>query len=130
MALLPLLDWDPTQLGKYTLTGRLGAGGFGTVYAANSPDGTPVAVKMLKPELSADLGLRARLAQEGEAMRRVDSERTVNIIDVVTEGPVAYLVMELIDGTGLDEHINTSGPLHGPILWFTAEGLVDAQCGT
>ena len=126
MTVQPLLEWDPKQLGNYTLTGRLGAGGFGTVYAAKDPHGTPVAVKMLRPELAADQGLRNRLAREGDAMRRVNSERTVDIIDVVTDGPVAYLVMELVDGTGLDEHIANNGPLHGPILWFTAEGLVDA----
>lgn len=90
MPVEPLLEWDPKELGSYRLMGRLGAGGFGTVYAGVAPDGRQVAVKMLRPELSSDQGLRARLAREGAAMRRVSSERTVDIIEVVTEGPVAF----------------------------------------
>ena len=126
MPVEPLLEWDPKELGSYRLTGRLGAGGFGTVYAGVAPDGRQVAVKMLRPELSSDQGLRARLAREGAAMRRVSSERTVDIIEVVTEGPVAFLAMELVVGVSLDQRISESGPLQGPLLWFSAEGIADA----
>lgn len=122
----PLLEWDPKELGSYRLTGRLGAGGFGTVYSGVAPDGRQVAVKMLRPELSSDQGLRARLAREGAAMRRVSSERTVDIIEVVTDGPVAFLAMELVVGVSLDQRISESGPLQGPLLWFSAEGIADA----
>ena len=126
MTVQPLLEWDPESIGAYRLTGRLGAGGFGTVFAGVDADGRVVAVKMLRPELAADQGLRDRLAREGEAMRRVASDHTVDVIEVVTEGTSAYLVMELVDGVSLDEHVAGSGPLQGPILWFTAEALVSA----
>ena len=126
MPVEPLLEWDPKELGSYRLTGRLGAGGFGTVYSGVAPDGRQVAVKMLRPELSSDQGLRARLAREGAAMRRVSSERTVDIIEVVTDGPVAFLAMELVVGVSLDQRISESGPLQGPLLWFSAEGIADA----
>ena len=103
MTVQPLLEWDPESIGAYRLTGRLGAGGFGTVFAGVDPDGRVVAVKMLRPELAADQGLRDRLAREGEAMRRVASDHTVDVIEVVTEGTSAYLVMELVDGVSLDD---------------------------
>ena len=49
------------------------------MYAATSPDGLPVAVKVLRPELSDDVRLRERLAREAEALGRVEGERTAEI---------------------------------------------------
>ena len=85
-AVLPLRGSDPREIDGYALTGRLGAGGFGVVYAATTPDGREVALKVLRPELSDDEGLRARLAREAEALRSVRGDRNVQVLDVVTEG--------------------------------------------
>jgi len=45
---------DPVQIGQYRLTDRLGAGGMGVVYLGVAPDGSLVAVKVLRPELADD----------------------------------------------------------------------------
>ena len=122
----PLLSSDPTQIDDYRLAGRLGAGSFGVVYAATDADGSPVAVKLLRPELSDDRRLRRRLAREAEALRRVEGDRTVKIIDVITEGDRAYLVMELLEGSTLDDTVKDQGPLQAGPLWFAAQGLIEA----
>ena len=101
-----LLPSDPVSIDGYVIEGRLGSGGFGIVYGATSPDGRPVAVKVLRPELSDDLRLRERLAREADALSRVEGERTAEIFEVVTEGDLVYLVMEIIvDGI---QHYSTS----------------------
>ena len=122
----PLLSSDPTQIDDYRLAGRLGAGSFGVVYAATDADGSPVALKLLRPELSDDRRLRRRLAREAEALRRVKGDRTVKIIDVITEGDRAYLVMELLEGSTLDDTVKDQGPLQAGPLWFAAQGLIEA----
>ena len=122
----PLFPRDPTELGTYTLSGRLGSGGFGVVYSGVDHEGAPVAIKLLNAELAADPAFRARLAREGEAMASVDSDRVARVIEVVTEGDDAYLVMELVDGASLEGHVDAYGPLRGPELWFASTGLVDA----
>ena len=122
----PLTGRDPTTLGTYTLTGRLGTGGFGVVYAAQDAEGAPVAIKLLDSGLSSDQSFRDRLVREGSAMRLVESDRTVRVVEVVSEGDDAYLVMELIDGTPLDTYVDTNGPFRGLELWLIASGLVEA----
>jgi len=122
----PLLGSDPSSLGDYELSGRLGSGGFGVVYAATGSDGQKVAIKLLRPELSDDQTLRDRLEREGEALGRVGGQRNVKIHDVVTEGEFAYLVMDLVEGETLSARVTENGPLTGPLLWFAAQALVEA----
>ena len=122
----PLFTSDPTSLGQYELVGRLGSGGFGVVFSAVGKSGEKVAIKLLRPELSDDQKLRSRLAREAEALERVDGDRTVKVLEVVTEGDHAYLVMELLEGKALSEFVEEDGCLEGPLLWFASQGLVEA----
>ena len=122
----PLTGSDPGRIDGYVLEGRLGAGGYGVVYAATDASGRKVALKVLRPELADNPGLKERLAREGQALGRVGGDRNVDIYEVVTEGSYTYLVMELVEGETLQERIERDGPLAGPILWFTAQGLIEA----
>ena len=121
-----LRDSDPSFIDEYALEARLGSGGFGVVYAATAADGSPVALKVLRPELSDDPALRRRLAREAEALRRVEGDRTVQVLDVVIDDDQTYLVMERLEGPTLENLVKDHGPLQGPSLWLAAEGLVEA----
>ncbi len=76
----PLTSNDPPEIGGYRLRGRLGAGGMGRVYLA-SPRGRPVALKVVRPELSEDQVFRARFRQEIQAARRVHGLYTAQVLD-------------------------------------------------
>ena len=54
MGRMPLRDGDPSRIGRYRLTARLGAGGMGVVYLGIAKGGGQVAVKVLRPELADD----------------------------------------------------------------------------
>lgn len=117
---------DPTGVGAYSFTRRLGSGGMGVVYEATSLSGGKVAVKVLRTELADDSRVRERLRREAAALRAVEGGRTAKVFEVDADGPNPFLAMELVDGLSLEEYVQVHGPLRGGMLWVVAEGLVDA----
>ena len=78
-----------TQLGPYTLTGKLGKGGMGEVYRAHDPRlQRDVAIKV-SPERFSE-----RFDREARAIAALNHPNICQIYDV---GP-NYLVMELVEG--------------------------------
>ncbi|MEH1127839.1 serine/threonine-protein kinase [Micromonospora sp. CPCC 206061] len=128
----PLLPGDPRQLGPYRVVGRLGEGGMGTVFLATdvaARGGAPVAIKVIRSEYARDEVFRARFRREAEAARRVARFCTAQVLDVVLDGDVAYLVTEFIDGPTLAAWIAQGGPLRGSMLDSLATGVAAALNG-
>src|SRR5580658_9668667 len=117
LARTPLVHTDPAQVGRYRLTARLGAGGMGVVYLGVAEDGTPVAVKLLRPELADDPEFRTRFTREVSNLDRVMGVCTVRVIEAVTESA---------DGPTLSEYVATFGPLPEDMLFGLATGLAEA----
>ncbi|MBX7078603.1 MAG: serine/threonine-protein kinase [Nannocystaceae bacterium] len=89
----------PPALGRYTLRGRLGRGGMGTVLLAHDPMlGRDVAVKLVD---APEPKLRARVIHEAQANARVRDPHVVEVYDVGTANESVYIVMELVRGDTL-----------------------------
>ena len=105
---------------KYQIEQLLGQGGMGAVYRATHL-GTKrtVALKVIRPQLSAHDQFVARFRREAEAAGRLRHPNVVDVTDFglaqTTAGPVAYLVMEYLDGCTLAEIVAEEGKL--PIPW-------------
>jgi serine/threonine-protein kinase len=101
-----------TELGRYQIVRLLGRGGMGSVYEALHRDlKKRVAIKTLHPAVAATPGARARFLREGEAASRIRHPNVVDVTDVATEGTIAYLVMEFLEGEDLSAMIERTGPL-------------------
>jgi hypothetical protein len=88
-------------LGRYRLGPRLGAGGFGTVYAATDERlQRPVAVKVIP---AADRREPTRAQREALAAGRLDHPAVVAVFDAGQDARARYLVSELVHGRTLDE---------------------------
>ena len=105
---------------KYQIEQLLGQGGMGAVYRATHL-GTKrtVAVKVIQPQLSAHDQFVARFRREAEAAGRLRHPNVVDVTDFglaqTADGPVAYLVMEYLDGCSLADIVAEEGAL--PIPW-------------
>jgi len=118
--------------GRYRLVAELGSGGFGRVWRARDEAlDVDVAIKELRllpgmsPAEQADRLARAtREARNAARLRK--HENIVAIHDIVVEDGLPWIVMELIDGTSLNEHITTHGPLPVDRVAHIARALLAA----
>ncbi|MEU5042568.1 serine/threonine-protein kinase [Streptomyces griseorubiginosus] len=101
---------------RYRLVERIGAGPSGTVWRAHDEQGERfVAVK--EPRLTGDPRdeerRRAvqRLPHEARAAAWVDHPSAVTIHDVLLEGELPWIVMELVEGESLEAALAAAGPL-------------------
>ena len=126
MARTSLREGDPARIGQYRLTARLGSGGMGVVYLGVAPDGSLVAVKVLRPELADDPEFRRRFGREVTVLMRVRGMCTVRVIEADTDSHRPYMVTEYADGPSLAEYIHEYGPLNDTMLYGLATGLAEA----
>ena len=90
--------------GKYRLERVLGIGGMAVVYAATHRNQKQFAVKVLHAELSIREGIRARFLREGYAANSVKHSGAVAVMDDdVAKDGAAFLVMELLEGSSVEE---------------------------
>jgi hypothetical protein len=126
MALVPLREGDPSRIGRYRLTARLGAGGMGVVYLGAARASGPVAIKVIRAAVGDEEEFRARFRREVALLARVQGLCTVRVIEADTESASPYLVTEYAEGPSLSEHVRRSGPLALAMLVGLATGLADA----
>ena len=98
----------------YRIERHLSSGGMGSVYVAEQlSTGKRRALKVMKPELVTDAKSRRRFIDEAKVGARIESEHIVDVIGAGVDESTGmpWLAMELLDGTDLDEHIRTNGPM-------------------
>ncbi len=122
-----------SQLGRYVVLSKLGAGGMGVVYGAFDPKlGRRVALKLLH---GYESGVRKsaghdRLLREAQAMAKLTHRNTVAIHDVGVHAGRVFLAMEYISGRTLRELMREDQPGWREVLQIfreAAAGLVAAH---
>ncbi len=103
-----------------------GRGEMGLVYrAVEVRGGRVVALKVIKPGLAGDPGLRARFARESAMATQLSHPNIIAVHRVGEEDGVQYMVMDFVEGVGLDELRR----LYGRFEAAHAAGLVGQIAG-
>lgn len=101
-----------TQLGKYSITGRLGEGGMSQVFRAkDSALNREVALKILHQELSQDEKLTALFEREAQLTASINHPNVVKVYTVGREGAYFFIAMELVDNISLEKVLEKDGAL-------------------
>lgn len=105
-----LIDGAETKptLGRYEITKELGRGAMGTVYLGKDPRiNRVVAIKTLRyDDFEEDqvAELKQRFFREAEAAGKLSHPNIVTIYDVGEDYEIAYMAMELLDGSDLTKY--------------------------
>jgi len=101
---------SPKRIGKYEVQDVLGRGAMGVVYKGYDRGiARCVAIKAIeKSSLDADelKHVMQRFRHEAQAVGRLVHPRIVQIYDYGEDGDTAYIVMELVNGKSLHEHLS------------------------
>src|SRR5918996_1244334 len=97
-------------LGPYSLERLIGQGGFAWVFAARESDGTPVAVKVLKPRYAGDVQFEARFRNESETAAQLEHPNIIRIRRVARDHEHVLFAMDLC-ADSLAARLAREGPL-------------------
>ncbi|QDQ11863.1 serine/threonine-protein kinase [Streptomyces spectabilis] len=123
---------------KYLLEEPLGRGATGTVWRARQREtagaeaavpgqpGETVAIKVLKEELANDADVVMRFLRERSVLLRLTHPNIVRTRDLVVEGDLLALVMDLIEGPDLHKYLRENGPFTPAAAALLTAQIADA----
>lgn len=113
------------RLGKYRITGKLGKGGMGVVYAAEDTLlHRPVAIKVLSSAMAKDPQSLERFLREARAVAKLNHPNVVSIYEIDQKDGLWYLGMELVGAGSLQGMLKEQGALD----WKTASRWIRDAC--
>jgi serine/threonine-protein kinase len=100
------------KIGNYRIAEQIGGGAMGRVWrGVDEALSRPVAVKMLRGELSDHPELIERFRIEARILARLSHPNVAMVYALVEEADQLYLVMEYVKGETLDSYLDRHGPL-------------------
>ncbi len=126
------LNPGTTFADRYEVMEVLGSGGMGEVYRVLDTEiNEEVALKLLRPEITADPQTVERFRNELRLARRISHPNVCRVYHIGDHEGAYYITMELVPGEDLTSLISRSGPFTAEQVISTAtqmcEGLAEAH---
>src|SRR6267143_4003740 len=120
-----------TQLGRYEIRAKLGAGGMGEVYLAQDTKlDRKVALKILPADVGTNRDRMERFVREAKSAAALNHPNIAHIYEIGESDGAHYIAMEFIDGETLRHKIHRDkAPLPKLLKYLTqvAQGLSKAH---
>ena len=121
---------QPKSLGRYQVKGVLGKGAMGLVYDGVDPKlERRVAIKTIRTTTLDEATAKhyaMRFKREVRAVARLNHPNIVQVYDYGTEGDLAYIVMEYIEGKELKDYFDAEERLELKTILRMMTQLLDA----
>jgi serine/threonine protein kinase len=119
------------QIGRYKIVAELGRGAMGVVFRALDPSiGREVAIKIIRldevPNAEQRAKQRERLFREARSAGILSHPGIVTIYDMAEEGDMAYIAMEFVAGSTLEQILSLKEPLEPARLFDTLRQMAAA----
>jgi len=111
--------------GRYQVESEIGRGGNARIFLARDPDGRPVALKILHPELLVSVAAD-RFLREIKLASQLSHPHIARLLDSGERDWLIYYVMDFVDGQTLRERLDNSRQLSIAETLRIASDLLDA----
>ncbi len=113
-------DQDPAKVGDvvgngYQVEAVLGRGASGVVFRARKGDGSPLALKIIHPELCHTRQIFGRYRREASILRRIGDDHVVRFLDFFEHDGLLTIALELAGGQSLEELIGSAEGAKPPL---------------
>jgi eukaryotic-like serine/threonine-protein kinase len=113
-------------IGPYTVDRLIGQGGFAWVFAGRrTVEGTPAAVKVLKPRYAGDAQFETRFRNEAKVASELRHPNIVRILEIAKTNDLTYFAMDLY-ADSLASRLMRDGPLAAEALVAVARDIARA----
>jgi eukaryotic-like serine/threonine-protein kinase len=111
--------------GRYQVESEIGRGGNARIFLARDPEGRPVALKILHPELLVSVAAD-RFLREIKLASQLSHPHIARLLDSGERDWLIYYVMDFVDGQNLRERLDSSRQLSIAETLRIASDLLDA----
>ena len=115
------------KFGDYEIVDSLGKGGFGSVWKGVDKEGTPVAIKVLNPQVLDNQKVVKKFFHEAMILAKLDHPGITRLLEFFPDGNNYAIVMEYVEGVELKKILQQQkGLLPYDIALKIAKQVLDA----
>ena len=126
-SLIVLRSLQRILAGEFSVEREIGRGAMAIVYKATENElNRTVALKVLPPSAPVSRAVAERFKREARLAASLDHPNIIPVYRVGQAGSTHFIAMKYVDGRGLDEILESQGPLPIPVVLHVMRSAISA----